>query len=222
MASAHSHDHRGHMKVYGAVFTFLTVVTLYECLPLFGLVHIPALVLLTLSLIKFVVVVLFFMHLWGDKAINWRLFFIPLAMASVTVAVLITLFSSWSLNYQRTAGGSDSDQVAARYASKHKGECNAWVQSAFTGNTYCSSPAIGWSNQAAYDEFMVKPAQADPDFDGFDAKSNDEKLALLMKKGEEVYASQCQACHQADGKGTPNVFPPLAGDPVRHAGHDKG
>jgi mono/diheme cytochrome c family protein len=33
----------------------------------------------------------------------------------------------------------------------------------------------------------------------------------VMKKGEKVYNEYCKTCHQADGKGTPKVFPPLAG-----------
>ena len=33
----------------------------------------------------------------------------------------------------------------------------------------------------------------------------------LAKRGEEVYAKQCVACHQANGKGTPPAFPPLDG-----------
>lgn len=28
--------------------------------------------------------------------------------------------------------------------------------------------------------------------------------------GEEIYKKTCVACHQADGKGLPNTFPPLA------------
>lgn len=31
-----------------------------------------------------------------------------------------------------------------------------------------------------------------------------------MTKGKAIYASTCQACHQADGKGIANAFPPLA------------
>lgn len=38
--------------------------------------------------------------------------------------------------------------------------------------------------------------------------------ADLMKNGEKVYAANCQACHQANGKGLPPNFPPLAGDKV--------
>ncbi len=31
--------------------------------------------------------------------------------------------------------------------------------------------------------------------------------------GATVYASTCSACHQANGEGTPGLFPPLAGSP---------
>lgn len=30
-------------------------------------------------------------------------------------------------------------------------------------------------------------------------------------EGEQVYTTQCAACHQASGEGIPGVFPPLAG-----------
>lgn len=35
--------------------------------------------------------------------------------------------------------------------------------------------------------------------------------ADLAKKGEQVYTATCAACHQANGQGLPNTFPPLAG-----------
>lgn len=38
------------------------------------------------------------------------------------------------------------------------------------------------------------------------AKTKEERIAA----GKNVYAANCQACHQADGKGIPNAFPPLA------------
>ncbi|MBJ7308979.1 c-type cytochrome [Rugamonas sp. CCM 8940] len=31
--------------------------------------------------------------------------------------------------------------------------------------------------------------------------------------GAQIFASRCAACHQANGKGLPGVFPPLAGSP---------
>jgi cytochrome c oxidase subunit 2 len=38
--------------------------------------------------------------------------------------------------------------------------------------------------------------------------------ADLVARGEKVYASTCAACHQANGMGVPNAFPPLAGSKV--------
>ncbi len=35
--------------------------------------------------------------------------------------------------------------------------------------------------------------------------------ADLMARGEAVYEASCAACHQADGKGLPGVFPPISG-----------
>ena len=37
--------------------------------------------------------------------------------------------------------------------------------------------------------------------------------AELMAKGEDVY-NNCTACHGVDGKGVPDVFPPIAGSDV--------
>jgi cytochrome c oxidase subunit 2 len=39
-------------------------------------------------------------------------------------------------------------------------------------------------------------------------------LKELVARGSEVYAANCAACHQANGKGVPNAFPPLDGSKV--------
>ena len=36
----------------------------------------------------------------------------------------------------------------------------------------------------------------------------------LVKRGEKVYAANCAACHQPNGKGMPPAFPALAGSKV--------
>ena len=49
----------------------------------------------------------------------------------------------------------------------------------------------------------------------------DDAMAAQMKRGEEIFKTKCIACHQADAKGIPGAFPPLAqsdyllADPVR-------
>jgi cytochrome c oxidase subunit II len=39
-------------------------------------------------------------------------------------------------------------------------------------------------------------------------------LVALSEKGAKVFAANCAACHQADGKGLPGAFPALDGSPV--------
>jgi cytochrome c oxidase subunit 2 len=39
-------------------------------------------------------------------------------------------------------------------------------------------------------------------------------VAELMQRGQKVYEANCVACHQANGRGTPPAFPPLAGSKV--------
>lgn len=38
--------------------------------------------------------------------------------------------------------------------------------------------------------------------------------ASALPDGEKLFMNTCAACHQADGKGLPGAFPPLAGSPV--------
>ncbi len=39
----------------------------------------------------------------------------------------------------------------------------------------------------------------------------DVELSQSIARGKEIYNEFCMQCHLPDGKGTPNVFPPLAG-----------
>lgn len=39
---------------------------------------------------------------------------------------------------------------------------------------------------------------------------NAKDLKEQINRGKAVYSANCMACHQASGKGMPNVFPPLA------------
>jgi len=46
-------------------------------------------------------------------------------------------------------------------------------------------------------------------------------IAAQVKSGEAVYQTVCMACHQADGKGLPGAFPPLAGSDYLLGGKDR-
>lgn len=47
-----------------------------------------------------------------------------------------------------------------------------------------------------------------------DDPSRQWTLEELKSRGEKVYAANCVACHQANGKGTPPAFPPLDGSTI--------
>lgn len=42
------------------------------------------------------------------------------------------------------------------------------------------------------------------------ASTNEKLLTEKIASGKEIYQRTCFACHQANGEGIPNVFPPLA------------
>lgn len=112
----------------------------------------------------------------------------------------------------------DPPQVNARYSLKFKESCSVWLRSPRTGYQYCSSPAFA---VAVPPLAGPKKAAVEP-FVSMASGPTDE--AALKDHGAKAYGAICVTCHQADGKGVPGAFPPLAGsgaaygDPKRHAG----
>lgn len=108
----------------------------------------------------------------------------------------------------------DPIEVNARYTLKYNQPCSAWLRSPRTGYLYCSSPPFKVA-------VMGAAAPAAPAFVSKAEGEVDE--ASLKAHGELVYGAICTTCHQADGKGLPGSFPPLAGsggfygDPQNHA-----
>lgn len=93
----------------------------------------------------------------------------------------------------------DPPAIMARYALNYFGPCSSWVQSHSSGQSYCASPPFT----------VVVEVPAAPAAPAFDVTKTDQ--ASLMAAGEKVYGSVCGACHQPNGKGLPDQFPPLAG-----------
>lgn len=59
----------------------------------------------------------------------------------------------------------------------------------------------------------IKQSPLDISTKGSDAELNAGEITdikKIMEAGRQVYTATCQPCHQVDGKGIPNVFPPLA------------
>lgn len=73
---------------------------------------------------------------------------------------------------------------------------------------------------------IVVKAVTEPEYQQWLAQQNEQKAATaaasqqdwsledLMTKGEEVYAKNCLACHQANGAGMPPIFPALKNSPI--------
>lgn len=158
------HEHHNPIPKYIGIFILLSLVTAFEALPLFGLLQIPAALLLGLSAVKFAIVVLIFMHLLGDHPMFWWVFWIPLGMVFVTVGVLMGLFNTWTLSYdqipvhdskgagvvcEKVGEGAEAKEhcyakdlklVSSCYSSRFEGDCASWITSPITGNLYCGAP----------------------------------------------------------------------------------
>jgi len=217
--SASTHDHAAHAAhehrptwQYIAIAVFLSAVTAFELGPLFGYYRLPPLVLIGLSAVKFFTVVAFYMHLWDDNPMFARLFAAPLIGATLMVAVLMTLHHTFFPSPTK-----DPFAVQERWHDNWNGECSSWLRSHATNRWYCSSPPIDMQRVIAE---VKKTGPVDRDIS---ALSDDAKLAALKADGKDIYAADCASCHQADGKGVPGSYPPLAGsdylgDPAHHAG----
>jgi len=98
----------------------------------------------------------------------------------------------------------DHPDVQDRYLNKNQTECNSWLRSHTTGYMYCASPA-----------FVAGEGTGDEDAPaGLEELPVEEQIVdkeHLLARGEVVYEAVCLTCHQADGKGLPGSFPPLAG-----------
>jgi cytochrome c oxidase subunit 4 len=94
--AVHVATHAGHptWKTYVLVGVILTIITAIEVaifyIPQMASVIVPTLLILSAG--KFLIVVLFYMHLKFDSPIFRRVFFAPLVLAALVVIGMIILF----------------------------------------------------------------------------------------------------------------------------------
>ncbi len=53
------------------------------------------------------------------------------------------------------------------------------------------------------------------------SSGNSNSIENIKDMGKNIFSMTCQACHQAEGKGIPNVFPPLAGSDFLNADKER-
>lgn len=98
---------------------------------------------------------------------------------------------------------ADSKEIRERYPHRVQERCHSWLHSASTGFEYCASPPF----KATPPVDLVAVAASTPK----QVTDGPVELGALQGTGKDVYGRICSACHQADGKGLPGSFPPLAG-----------
>ncbi len=92
----HSHGHHPTWQLYVLIGVILTVITVVEVSAYYipaweqSRIYVPS--MLSLSALKFVIVVMFYMHLKYDHKLFRALFTGPLVIAIVTIVALLFLF----------------------------------------------------------------------------------------------------------------------------------
>ncbi len=87
---------------------------------------------------------------------------------------------------------------------------------AFSGQTAAAAPAPTAGAAAASRAGADRPGVGTPPGGGAIAPAGEPSAVAGVDRelGASVYGTNCASCHQADGRGLPGVFPPIAGDPV--------
>src|SRR5690625_2304039 len=139
-----------------------------------------------LSIIKFLLVIMFFMHLKGDDKTYTGFFSAGMIMALGTFIGLIFLFTVTSVsNYVFT--NKSPEGVTEQVAS-------------------ASPPPADQSRSVTAPE-----AADDDDFAVGEEGTVEQTVASFdTAAAEAAYMANCSSCHQANGAGMPGVFPPFA------------
>ncbi len=130
--------------------------------------------------------------------------------AHVAVLSIVSL-----VGCQSAPQGVDGTELFLRSDLNYYGPCSSWLVSQASGQRYCASPPVTVASSVK-DEGPAKPQVGETkagETKAGETKAGETKVdkASLMEAGETIYGRVCVACHQADGKGMPGLFPPLAG-----------
>jgi len=102
-SSDHAHEHPSDL-LYVKVALFLAVLTALEVSTYFlndASTTVLVLILFPMMIIKFVTVIMYFMHLKYDNPLFKRVFIFGLGLATVVFLITLTAFDFWSSEYLR-------------------------------------------------------------------------------------------------------------------------
>ncbi|MCL5029796.1 MAG: copper-containing nitrite reductase [Bacteroidetes bacterium] len=79
------------------------------------------------------------------------------------------------------------------------------------------------SDNLFYGSNLDKEVQSgsNPNISANQAASSNSNIEDIVAAGKKVFSTTCFACHQPDGKGVPNIFPPLAGSDFLNANKER-
>jgi nitrite reductase (NO-forming) len=103
---------------------------------------------------------------------------------------------------EKIYSGKQADEIYDGSLSLNKSNINS-----FTGEFNSQTQAGGYVSKFSDGDGSVDPELLKAAESG---KSNSNKKPDFASMGQSIYNQTCFACHQADGKGIPNVFPPVA------------
>lgn len=189
---------------YTGIAIFLAIVTFVELGPLFEWFNLPTGVLIVMSAVKFFCVVAFFMHLWDDAAVFSRVFVVPLIGSVLMVVVLMAMFHALDPSPRE-----DPFVMQERHYENWNSECSSWLRSSVSNRPYCASPPIDPHRLALYTTEEGMPAGGPPAI-SLTGMGDNQVLAALRERGQQIYDLNCATCHQGEGQGVPGVYPPLA------------
>nr|WP_095506522.1 cytochrome c oxidase subunit II [Paraferrimonas sedimenticola] len=118
------------------------------------------------------------------------------------------------VTYERNAWGNDTgDLIQASDVATFSGGGSAPAQAveAATEAVEQAADAVVDASEAAVATAGAAVAEAT---EQAQEALEDMTMEALMAKGEQVYMSQCVACHQPNGQGMPPAFPSLVGSPL--------
>jgi len=224
---AHGKQHGG-IGLYVAVALILGVITFVE----FAIVEWPPTFmssawvlfwLIALSVVKFWMVIWFFMHLKDDDKLYTGFFSSGMVIAMGTFVALVFLFllpravapvvaaeASSALHADGGHGKSTALPAAVVANIASDGASRSLAERA--GNPRPADRSMAVTPPAAPTngfEVRIDAAAAEPAADLLAQATAEPVLDLVL--GAQVYAANCAGCHQATGAGIPGVFPPLAG-----------
>lgn len=229
-------EHKKHgVGIYVVVALILAVITFVE----FAMVEYPLawltpgqtmFWLIALSVVKFWMVIWFFMHLKDDPKVYTGFFSSGMFIAMGTFVALSFMF----VLPASVAPIANAEEVEARtavLAALRSGEAHdaaaaddhgAAPMEASRATPPADRTLVVAPPAAATDGFEVdleaRVAEAEPAVDVAEPAPDAPVLAQAdadpsydTELGATTYATNCVACHQATGAGLPSVFPPLAG-----------